>query len=787
MKKTVALILSVIMVLSGASALFLYSASAQSSVGGRNIMNADAEGDQQGEWPDPTYQEMTTEDYDTDAGTLTYQVSADGSTVTISYVVNGETRSFTVPNNQNYLFGGYGATDDLDRDLYTSETVGSYGTTGERYVGLFYFLWHGEHGDSGVYDLQKIIDENGLETAGKVSSGLYSGVGAMHWFAEPLYGYYYANDAWVLRKHAELLTNANIDFLYFDVTNGYSYKHNATVLMGVLHELNEQGYDAPQVVFYTHSSAANVVKDVYDNIYAKGLYEDTWFKIDGKPVIVAPYEANIDDFFTIKREQWPNEGSNVNGWPWMDFSWPARIFPGIGADGKKDGRNAISVSVAQHSGNTVFSSSALYGYTANRGRSFAGGEKVRYSFGGTYSDKYSQALTDAWQRAQDDPTLSYQGLNFQAQWDRAIESEATYVLVTGWNEWVAQRQNPSILGDDKVVFIDTGSVEYSRDTEMMRGGYFDNYYMQLIYNVQRLKGTAPIVVQDSRNPVNVTGDFDQWDKVQVVYTDPKGDTVDRDATGFGRTHYTNTTGRNDIVASKVTSDSKNLYFYVQTADEITMFDNSTSWMQLYLDADSSTETGWYGYDFMVNYMVKDEFTTTVSKYVDGDWVVVSDASYRVKGNQMMVAVPLSVIGVDGYREICVQFKWADSIEPYSSMENFYENGDAAPLGRLNYIYQNYIPGVSEIRYPENETEPDTEAPTEPETEAPTLPETEAPTVPETTEAPTVAEEVTTAGEGTADETTGESGTGCSSVVGSAACLILVGVLCGAGVMRKRKH
>ncbi len=28
-----------------------------------------------------------------------------------------------------------------------------------------------------------------------------------------LYGYYYANDAWVMRKHAELLTMANIDFL----------------------------------------------------------------------------------------------------------------------------------------------------------------------------------------------------------------------------------------------------------------------------------------------------------------------------------------------------------------------------------------------------------------------------------------------------------------------------------------------------------------------------------------------------------------------------------------------
>jgi hypothetical protein len=216
-----------------------------------------------------------------------------------------------------------------------------------------------------------------------------------------------------------------------------------------------------------------------------------------------------------------------------------------------------------------------------------------------------------------------------------------------------------------------------------------------------------------------------------------------------------------------------------------MFENSTSWMQLYLDADSSTETGWYGYDYLINYSVKDTSTTTISKYVDGDWVIVSDASYRVKGNQMMVAVPLSVIGIEGYREICVQFKWADSTEPYTSMENFYENGDAAPLGRLNYIYQNYIPGVSEVKYPENETETVTE------TETP-----EAPTEPVVTEAPTQAtegtttapEEVTTAAADTEEATTDEGSTrGCSSVVSSAACLMLVGVLCGAGVVRKRKH
>ena len=90
------------------------------------------------------------------AGTLKYETSADYKTVKISYELNGETVSYTVPNNANYLSGGFAATDDLSRSLPTSLTTGIYGENGEHYVGLFYFLWHGEHGDAGVYDLEKI-------------------------------------------------------------------------------------------------------------------------------------------------------------------------------------------------------------------------------------------------------------------------------------------------------------------------------------------------------------------------------------------------------------------------------------------------------------------------------------------------------------------------------------------------------------------------------------------------------------------------------------------------------
>ncbi len=707
-------------------------------------------------------------DLDNDAGSLTYTVSEDGSTVTITYLLNGETVSYTVPNNHNYTSGGLVGTDDLGRKLYTTadENVVSINSKeGERYVGLFYFLWHGEHGDSGVFDLQKILDEQGAEVAGSISqSGKYGPVGAMHWFAEPLYGYYYANDEWVHRKHAELLTQANVDFLYFDVTNGYYYLNNALSVMKACHELNEQGFDAPQVVFYTHSGAANVVRGLYNDIYSKGLYEDTWFRIDGKPVIIAPYEANIDDFFTIKREQWPNEDANQNSWPWMDFTWPARVFNGWDSNMQKDGRDAISVSVAQHSGNTVFSTSSLYGYISNRGRSFNADKSV------------TQTLRAAWKAAQEDPTLSYQGLNFQAQWDRAIAKDVTYVLVTGWNEWVAQRQPGSIIGnDDKVAFVDTFSIEYSRDTEMMRGGYFDNYYMQLAFNIQRYKGTAPIVVQDSRKKIDVTGDFAQWDSVQITYHDLQGDTQARNGKGFGNTTYTNDTGRNDIIASKVTSDTKNVYFYVETAEAISMPDANTTWMQLFINVDNDS-TGWYGYDYIVNFSPRDTENTTVAKYVgngtDFDFANCADVSYKIDGNRMMIAVPQSALGIaeNRYRELCLQFKWVDSTSVITTMEQFYEDGDCAPLGRMNYVYQNYIPGVSEVKYPELETE------TETQTDAPTeAPNDTATDVPDT---------VTTAA--ATDTGTGAASGGCSSAVAPTAFIAFTG-LCGGAVLTLKRR
>ncbi len=621
-------------------------------------------------------------------GTLKFEESADGKNVVISYTLNGEKVSHTVPNNANYLSGGFAATDDVGRALPTSLTTGIYGSNGEKYVGIFYFLWQGEHGDDGIYDLEKIKntygelakDANAKDPA--TGKKIYGNIGTMHWFAEPLYGYYYASDSWVIRKHMELLSNANVDFLYFDVTNGYIYKDNALKVMKTCHELNEQGYDAPQVVFYTNANSKSVMKQLYDEIYSKNLYPDTWFYVDGKPCIVGVEEGNINGFFTVKAAQWPNEDYKKNGWPWMDFEWPQRIFSDN--NGKP---SAISVSIAQHNKSVTFSDSSLYGYAYNRGRSFNG-----------LTD--DNASMEAYRAAFDaDNLITNLGLNFQAQWDRAIESGVPYVLVTGWNEWVAQRQNgQQHRGDASFVhFVDTASMEFSRDAEMMRGGYFDNYYMQLISNVQRLKGSAPVIIQDARNKIDLAASFDQWDKIIVSYADPAGDTKDRSSKSFGGKVLQDRTGNNDIIEAKVTNDTENLYFYVRCAENISEFNTDNSWMQLFVNTNNNAADGWYGYDFLINATPESADMTTVAACSSADGVLctaeIGKVSYRIENTEMMISVPLSMLGIKNYKEIYVEFKWADADRStkYSVMEDFYTYGDVAPLGRLNWIYQNYIP------------------------------------------------------------------------------------------------
>ncbi len=641
-------------------------------------------------WMTPDYVEIDTSTRDNTAGTLSMTESEDGETVTISYeLADGTVVTYEVPNNAQYIAGPLAGTDDLGRDMYTMEDVielyenvdstHNVGVVADDHeVGIFYFLLHGHHGDAGKLNITDILAEGG-EAAKSANYEGWGNVGDIHYVAEPLYGYYYSEDEWVIRKHMELLTNAGVDFLYFDMTNGYAdrYSDEIITIMSVLHEMNMQGYDAPEVVAYTNTDAGATIATLYNNIYSKNLYPDTWYMVDGKPLVIAPADVSVSSFFSVRYTQWPTEAKLDNAWPWIDWNVAQDVF--VNADGEAE---AMNVSVAQHSGvngeGGWFSESGVYGQTTNRGRSWV----ATYDANGDYVGTRANTTADSYKN----------GYNFQSQFNYAISKDVPVVLVTGWNEWVAQRLDPSLAAvtgqEDRVLFVDNCTLEFSRDIEMTRGYYFDNYYMQLAANVQALKGAAPDVVQDMRKTINTTGDFDQWNDVIVTYTDVEGDTINRAHGGYGNEWYTDESGRNDIVAAKVTADNTNLYFYVQTAENVTYFDNASSWMKLYVNVDRDT-TGWYGYDYIITDTITSETTAKVAALSANGKSAAGEATIRVAGNEMMVAVPLSVLGISNYKNIDIEFKWADSETVIDEMEDFYTEGDAAPLGRMNYVFTNY--------------------------------------------------------------------------------------------------
>ena len=88
------------------------------------------------------------------------------------------------------------ATDALGRSLPTYEQIGP--PRPDRWVGIFYFLWHGAHVNGGPYDITKILRQDPDATR-KADSPLWGPVFAPHHWGEPLFGYYLGDDQWVLR------------------------------------------------------------------------------------------------------------------------------------------------------------------------------------------------------------------------------------------------------------------------------------------------------------------------------------------------------------------------------------------------------------------------------------------------------------------------------------------------------------------------------------------------------------------------------------------------------------
>ena len=231
--------------------------------------------------------------------------------------------------------------------------------------------------------------------------------------------------------------------------------------------------------------------------------------------------------------------------------------------------------------------------------------------------------------------------------------------------------------------MDCANIEASRDAEPMSGGYGDNYYMLMMDYIRKFKGTAGNVTADSNVSININGGFGQWDYIHAYYRDYENDTVNRDHTHYQT--YVNKTGRNDIVEAKVCNDSDNIYFFVKTASAITTAEGS-NWMNLFISTGASK--GWKGYNYQLNCKAPAGNVAYLGKLADSDtYSVASTAtvSYKVSGDTMMVKIPKSALGISG-NSFEIAFKWSDNCET-GNIDSFYTDGDAAPIGRMNYVYK----------------------------------------------------------------------------------------------------
>ena len=528
-----------------------------------------------------------------------------------------------------------------------------------RTVAMFYFLWLGPeaHG-GGPWDISHILAQD-PDALRKRDSPLWGPVGAAEYWGEPLFGYYNADDPWVLRKHAQMLADAGVDLIIFDTSNKATYPQQATALFKTFAEERAAGNKTPAIAFLTPFwDPASTVERLWTDIYSKDAYKDLWFRLDGKPLILADpakVSPQLRNAFTFRRPQpdYFQGPTRPNEWSWLEVA-PQHVFRNAKGEAEE-----MSVGVAQNAADGKLNA-------------MSNGRSLGRSFHGNAFDTR--------------PGAEAYGYNFAEQWENALKADPNFVFVTGWNEWIAGRFNEFSGYNAPVIFVDEFDQEHSRDIEPMHGGHGDNYYYQLVENIRKYKGSRAPRLAGPAHTIDLDKGFEQWNDVTPEYWDETGDTSQRDHPGYNsETRLTNNTGRNDLVRMKVAWDADNLYFYAETREALTP-SNDHNWMTLFLNVDRDVSTGWHGYDFLLNHRMKNVHTSILEATRNGwNWEPAGEAAFRAEGNKLMMRVSRAQLGLTG-GQIHLEFKWADNWQTDDNLDEFLLNGDTAPLGRFNYLF-----------------------------------------------------------------------------------------------------
>jgi len=587
------------------------------------------------------------------------------------------------PYTRDLFSDTWDAIDGLGRRLGTSAELP---TPRKKTVGIFYWTWH-QFRKGQVLDNEKLLAAD--PTLPSRPTDNKWGLRQTHYWGEPLFGYYATTDAWVLRRHAQLLNEAGVDVVVFDATNGtLTWMDSLRTLMDTWGAMRMNGEKTPQFAymlpFWPGKNQAASILQLFRDVYKPGLHRDLWFNWNGKPLIHATPElvremandpglpeadrrdyAEIARFFTFRPLQpaYAVGPQRADHWCWLE-AYPQHAY-GRRADGTAE---MCGVGVAQnHSwlkedggrGLAAMNDRNVFGraYMGPDEKDLRPGETLRFA-------------SDCNPR-RGEPNRFMWGDNLAQQFRRAREIDPDYLFVTGWNEFIAG--NFDVWQGKKGAFPDQYSPEFSRDIEPSNGILKDHFYYQLVNEVRRFRGVRPQRAA-SRGP---------------VFRDALGDTDRRDAQGYGNMRYTDDTGRNDIVECFVAHDAESVTFRAVCAALVTP-PSGAAWMRLFisthLDADDPSPH-WNHMHFVVNRIPPPDGSTAVLERSRGgwSWSEVAHIPMTVEGKVLTLKIPRKAIGQTG--RVDVRFKWADNTPGDSGdILDFYRHGDAAPDGRFLYHY-----------------------------------------------------------------------------------------------------
>ncbi len=545
--------------------------------------------------------------------------------------------------------------------------------SGKHHVGIFYFLFLGTNNDPKIYNVSEILSmPNGVELLTHMDTDI-SPNNKRHFWGEPLYGYYNDTDEWIVRRHLKLLAMAGIDFIVFDTTNASTKDEKTFSIMKIICELREQGWNVPQAAFYFNTKSIESLNYIYEKLYSKGLYRDAWYCIEGKPLIISNIDPEFDrhmaieaynnpeidyypdspadeilNFFAIRDSQWPTEEFKDNGFPWIEFEYPAKPHNGV-----------ISVAVSAHV-NFPFSETLTRG-NINWGRGWNVETKKNEKEG------------------------IEKGSYYQSTWNNALNSNANTVFICGWNEWVAGKHISPKTGE--YVLVDQLNQEYSRDAEMMKGGHKDAFYIQTVMNSKRFKTEELLETEQLGSTCKDVFKVD-WDNVKAVYRDMDIWNKGRNSCGVIKSLvYTQAPARNNVTEIRVATDENNIAFHLKVDCDITSHKSGdSSWMNIFIGTGCVSDKGWESFEYVINRDVISEGIGSVEKLKsDFSGENVGSAKYIIEKDTMVITVSKSYLGLKA-DDNKFYFKFADNIIVPNDIMDYYVSGKSMPIGRLSYQY-----------------------------------------------------------------------------------------------------